>query len=190
MATFYLNHESELYHYGVKGMKWGEVKAHYRNLWDERKKYRAHKKYWKNVVKQDKKKDIYETIGGKMSFVPPLPGNADDRLRAKRNVVRNRKNRERAMSEMVAEQERQKKARAAKYARANAPRVRKEVEQQRVEEWKAKNQALERQNKLRARKAKAAERAKANARDARVRNEQAMRRVLEEQEKRRRLRRK
>jgi hypothetical protein len=23
MATFYLNHESELYHYGVKGMKWG-----------------------------------------------------------------------------------------------------------------------------------------------------------------------
>ena len=23
MATFYLNHEAELYHYGVKGMKWG-----------------------------------------------------------------------------------------------------------------------------------------------------------------------
>lgn len=26
MATFYLNHEAELYHYGVKGMKWGNHK--------------------------------------------------------------------------------------------------------------------------------------------------------------------
>ena len=190
MATFYLNHNAELYHYGVKGMKWGEVKAHYRNLWDERKKYRAHKKYWKNVVKQDKKKDIYETIGGRMSFIPSLPGDTDDRLRAKRNVVQNRKNRERAMSEMVSEQERQKKYRAEKYARENAPRVRMEVAQQRTKEWKARNQALERQNQLRVRKAKAAERAHINARDARVRNEQAMRRVLEESEKRRRLRRK
>lgn len=190
MATFYLNHESELYHYGVKGMKWGELKARYRNVWAEREKYRAHKKYWKNVVKQDKKKGIYETIGGRMSFIPSVPGDTDDRLRAKRNVVQNRKNRERAMAEMVAEQERQKKARAAKYARVNAPRVRKEVEQQRIKEWKARNQALERQNQLRARKAKAAERARVTSRDARVRNEQAMRRVLEEQEKRRRLRRK
>lgn len=190
MATFYLNHESELYHYGVKGMKWGEVKAHYRNLWDERKKYRAHKKYWKNVVKQDKKKDIYETMGGKMSFVPPLPGNADDRLRAKRNVVQNRKNRERAMSEMVAEQERQRKYKAEKYARENAPRVRTEVAQQRATERKAKNQVLDRQNKLRAEKAKRTERAHINARDARAREEFAMRKMREEQEKQRRLRRK
>lgn len=27
MATFYLNHEPELYHYGVKGMTWGKHKA-------------------------------------------------------------------------------------------------------------------------------------------------------------------
>ena len=29
MATFYLNHEAELYHYGVKGMKWGKHKSKY-----------------------------------------------------------------------------------------------------------------------------------------------------------------
>lgn len=26
MATFYLNHEAELYHYGIKGMRWGKHK--------------------------------------------------------------------------------------------------------------------------------------------------------------------
>ena len=189
MATFYLNHESELYHYGVKGMKWGEVKAHYRNLWDERKKYRAHKKYWKNAVKQDKKKDIYETIGGKMPFVPPLPGDADNRLRAKRNVVQNRKNRERAMDEVVAEQERQKKARAERYARENAGRVRSEVSAKRDEERKARRRVLDEQEKRRTRRKRLAERASGHVRDAQYRNSQAMRKVLEEQERQRRRRR-
>jgi hypothetical protein len=96
MATFYLNHESELYHYGVKGMKWGSHKSKNDYIYT-RKKY-DNGRIWaqdKEKLAKAKQKKVQDQLASVGSYSPTTQGqkeaSAKDRVLKEQAVHRRAK---------------------------------------------------------------------------------------------------
>lgn len=169
MATFYLNHESELYHYGVKGMTWGKHKA--------KKDYvYASKKYDNGRIwTQDKEKlnaVRMRKMKEKVASMPAAKRTAQGRAESN------------AYQKALAEQNKQRELRKKELAsRAeNASVSAKDIRNRNVD---AQNRVLKEQERLRASREAARKRADKNVRDAKGREFMARDKVLKEQEKER-----
>lgn len=172
MATFYLNHESELYHYGIKGMKWGSHKS--------KKDYIYTQKKYDNgrIWTQDKEKlnaARMRKMKEKIASMPAAKRTAQGRAESN------------AYQKALAEQNKQRELRKKELAsRAeNASISARDIRNRNVD---AQNRVLKEQERSRASREEARNRADKNVRDARDREFMAMDKVLKEQEKERRRR--
>ena len=78
----YIYHDGELYHYGVKGMKWGVRKAQYKSM--DRKQRKATREAYYNTPKGKIYKVARNTIVGNI-LAGPVVGIAAGLVTAKRN---------------------------------------------------------------------------------------------------------
>jgi hypothetical protein len=172
MATFYLNHESELYHYGVKGMTWGKHKAKKDYIYTS-KKYDNGRIWTKdkeklNAVRMRKMKE-------KIASMPAAKRTAQGRAEYD------------AYKKALAEQHKQREFRKKELAsRAeNASVSARDIRNRNVD---AQNRVLKEQERLRASREEARKRANKNVIDSRDREFMARNKVLNEQGKERRRR--
>ena len=172
MATFYLSHEAELCHYGIKGMKWGKHKSKKDYVYTQ-KKYDNGRIWTQDEEKlaKAKQKKVQEQLSSVGVYSPTAQGKKE--ASAKDRVLR-----EQASQRDVEEKRNEELAERAKiYAR-----------DQRQREVDAQNRVLKEQERLRASREAARKRVDKNVRDARDREFMAMDKVLKEQEKERRRR--
>lgn len=172
MATFYLNHESELYHYGVKGMTWGKHKANKDYVYTSKKydngRIWTQDKEKLNAVRMRKMKE-------KIASMPAAKRTAQGR--AEYNAY------QKALAEQNKQRELRKKELASRAENASVSA--RDIRNRNVD---AQNRVLKEQERLRASREAARKRADKNSQDARDREFMTRDKVLKEQEKERRRR--
>lgn len=137
MATFYLNHEAELYHYGVKGIKWGKHKY--------APNYSAIKTYGEGIYNYSSPKKVETNKGKDITKKQLSPGPSKKKFE---NM--SLKERQEYIEDM---QDRQKYEQGKKKKMAidsERSRLKEEERRARIESEKAKSERLHEKNEARA----------------------------------------